>query len=34
MAWKLMDLKNFAVYLDHESLGNLEGQSLVVRNTT
>ena len=30
MAWKLMDLQNFAVYFDHELLGSLEGQSLIV----
>ena len=30
MAWKLMDLQNFALYFDHELLGDLEGQSLTV----
>ena len=30
MAWKLMDLQNFAVYFDDELLGNLEGAKLVV----
>lgn len=30
MAWKLMDLQNFAVYFDHELLGGLEGQGLIV----
>lgn len=30
MAWKLMDLQNFAVYFDHELLGSLEGQGLIV----
>ena len=28
--WKLMDLHNFVVYFDHELLGDLEGQDLVV----
>ena len=30
MAWKLMDLQNFAVYFDHELLGDLEGHGLIV----
>ena len=30
MAWKLMDLQNFAVYFDLELLGSLEGQGLIV----
>ena len=30
MAWKLVDLQNFAVYFDHELLGSQEGQALVV----
>lgn len=30
MSWKLIDLQNFAVYFDHELLGNLEGQDFVV----
>jgi hypothetical protein len=33
MAWKLMDLQNFAVYFDDELLGCLEGQKFVVRTS-
>ncbi len=32
-ARKLFDLQNFSVYWDRETLGDVEGQELVVRST-